>query len=226
MATRARKAHISTTQCCPKHDLDNWLDSHGYRHARATPRKNKANAHARSAKKSRQHESEYVAAARNAALLTAATRKPEATSMQHRAAAAANLDAATKARDSADAETSRSHERLAVAHERAAVRLEEKRVLSIAEIANAVTEVLPRIGPEGRYGPYKVFVSEIWRYLSRDPRFRGMSLPEFKGWLLDANQDSYLNLARADFVGAMNREQVLASEIRDRGASFHFVLDE
>jgi hypothetical protein len=43
---------------------------------------------------------------------------------------------------------------------------------------------------------------------------------------MDANKGSLLNLARADFVGAMNPEQVRTSEIRDRGASFHFVLDE
>ena len=30
MAIRPRKVHSPTAQCCPKHDLDSWLDSHGY----------------------------------------------------------------------------------------------------------------------------------------------------------------------------------------------------
>jgi hypothetical protein len=230
MAIRPRKAHSPTAKCCSKHDLDSWLDSHGYRHAstRGHGRDSRHKLTDSATKKLRQTKvasgrSEYDEAARNAALLTAATRKPEATAVQHRAAAAANLDAATKARDSSDA---RGHEHLAAAHERVAVRLEGKPELSVAEIARAVTEMLPRIGSDGRYGPYKVFVSEIWRRLSADPRFHKMSLPEFKDRLMDANQEGWLNLARADFVGAMNREQVHTSEIRDRGASFHFVLDE
>jgi hypothetical protein len=33
-------------------------------------------------------------------------------------------------------------------------------------------------------------------------------------------------LARADLVGAMDRKLVSESEIEDRGATFHFVLDQ
>lgn len=93
------------------------------------------------------------------------------------------------------------------------------------ELLEAVQEAIPRIGPEGRFGPYKVFVSEIWRAIQDDPRARGLSLEQLKRWLLIANRDSDLTLARADLVGAMNRQQVAASEIEDRGATFHFVLD-
>jgi predicted transcriptional regulator with HTH domain len=70
-----------------------------------------------------------------------------------------------------------------------------------------------------------VFVSEIWRRVQQDPSARGLSLDQFKRWLLAANRDGDLDLVRADLVGAMNRNQVAESEISDRGATFHFVVD-
>jgi hypothetical protein len=33
-------------------------------------------------------------------------------------------------------------------------------------------------------------------------------------------------LARADLIGAMDAKQISESEINDRGATFHFVLDQ
>ncbi len=75
----------------------------------------------------------------------------------------------------------------------------------------------------GRFGPDKVFISEIWDRVG--PRL-GMSLDEFKRWLIVMNRDRILNLARADLTGYMDPEQVERSEIRDRGASFHFVIDQ
>jgi hypothetical protein len=113
------------------------------------------------------------------------------------------------------------------------------------EVARAVHEVLPKVreeqspDPEGRgytvsrgaFGD-KVFIAAIWRELVRDPRFRGMADPRrpevppaaFKRALLEANRLRYLDLARADMVGAMDRQEVADSEISDRGSSFHFVL--
>ena len=49
---------------------------------------------------------------------------------------------------------------------------------------------------------------------------------DFKRWLIVMNRDRILNLARADLTGYMDPEQVERSEIRDRGASFHFVIDK
>jgi hypothetical protein len=40
-----------------------------------------------------------------------------------------------------------------------------------------------------------------------------------------ANRDGWLILVRADLVGAMDAKLVADSEIEDRGATFHFVLD-
>lgn len=91
--------------------------------------------------------------------------------------------------------------------------------------AAMVHDAIRAIGPEGRFGPYKVFVSAIWRELAHDPRRDGMTLDELKHRLLDANRTDRLSLARADLVDAMDRNEVATSEIYDRGASFHFVLD-
>jgi hypothetical protein len=105
--------------------------------------------------------------------------------------------------------------------------------MALTEFAQAVHRSMPAIqqepGPSGRdrgrFGPDKVFIAAIWRQLERDPRFRGTTLEQFKRSLLDANRNRYLNLARADMVGAMDPTEVMQSEILDRGASFHFVLD-
>jgi hypothetical protein len=91
--------------------------------------------------------------------------------------------------------------------------------------AAMITDAIDAIGEAGRFGPYKVFVSAIWRQLAHDPRRGGMVLDELKQRLLEANRASLLDLARADLVGAMDRDEVAMSEIADRGASFHFVLD-
>ncbi len=96
---------------------------------------------------------------------------------------------------------------------------------SDAEVARVVHDAIREIGTPGRYGTNKVFVSEIWAVASRDPRFRKMTAAEFKRALVRANRLRLIDLARADLVGAMNPEQVRASEIVDLGSSFHFVLD-
>jgi hypothetical protein len=88
-----------------------------------------------------------------------------------------------------------------------------------------VREAIPRIGAGGRYGTEKVFVSAIWDRIEGDRRAGGLSLDRFKRWLVTANREGWLVLARADLVSAMDRELVAASEIEDRGATFHFVLD-
>lgn len=72
-----------------------------------------------------------------------------------------------------------------------------------------------------RFGD-KVYVSGIWE---RVGPHTGMSGDQFKRWLVKANRDGRLVLARADVVGAMDGKKVSQSEIQDRGATFHFVLD-
>jgi hypothetical protein len=95
-----------------------------------------------------------------------------------------------------------------------------------ANLLEVVRETIPRVGADGRYGSEKVFVSAIWRSIERDRRLGDLSLDYFKRWLVGANRDGWLVLARADLVGAMDRKLVSESEIEDRGATFHFVLDQ
>jgi len=93
-------------------------------------------------------------------------------------------------------------------------------------LLEVLRETLPRVGSDGRFGSEKVFVSAIWRSLERDRRLSDLSLDRFKRWLVSANRDGWLVLARADLIGAMDPRQVAESEIEDRGATFHFVLDQ
>jgi hypothetical protein len=94
---------------------------------------------------------------------------------------------------------------------------------SSGEILAAVQKASIEMPASGRFGPEKVFVSEIWRVISQDPRIRPMGLDGFKKWLVAGNRDGILDLKRADLVAAMNREQVTASEINSLGTTFHFV---
>lgn len=93
-------------------------------------------------------------------------------------------------------------------------------------LLSAVRDTLPKVGPDGRFGTEKVFVSAIWRDLERDQRISDLSLEKFKRWLVSANREGQLVLARADLVGAMDARLVADSEIEDQGATFHFVIDQ
>jgi hypothetical protein len=74
---------------------------------------------------------------------------------------------------------------------------------------------------EGRFGD-KVYIAALWDAVGAR---LGMSLPDFKRWLIEQNRLGKLTLTRADLVGAMNRELLARSEIKDRGAIFNFVMD-
>ena len=89
----------------------------------------------------------------------------------------------------------------------------------------AVRETIPMVGSDGRYGKENVFVSALWRQLDRDRRLPDLSLDHFKRWLVAANREQLLALARADLVDDMDAGLVEDSEIEDLGATFHFVID-
>jgi hypothetical protein len=101
----------------------------------------------------------------------------------------------------------------------------EPKPFSEEELLGIVHAVIPRVGVDGRFGDEKIFVSAIWRGVERDRRLGSYSLDRFKKWLLNANRRGQLALARADLVSAMDPKLVAESEIEDRGATFHFVLD-
>ena len=92
-------------------------------------------------------------------------------------------------------------------------------------LLNLVREAIPRIGADGRFGAEKVFVSALWRRLESDRRLANLSLDRFKRWLVTANRDQLLDLARADTRGHMDAQLLEESEIIDLGATFHFVVD-
>jgi hypothetical protein len=77
------------------------------------------------------------------------------------------------------------------------------------------------MGSDGRFHS-KVFIGAIWDAAGDQ---LGMSLPEFKRWLVEQNRRGTLVLARGDLIGAMDRQLLARSEIQDRGATFHFVMD-
>ena len=79
---------------------------------------------------------------------------------------------------------------------------------------------------DGVFGERKVFISEVWRVLRRDPAFAELALDDFKRRLVSEHRAGRLVLARADLVSAMSPELVAASETVGEGASFHFVVRE
>jgi hypothetical protein len=102
-----------------------------------------------------------------------------------------------------------------------------------AEIDRALRDPLPivlaalrDIQDAGRFGDRKVFIAALWAAVGRQI---GMSLPEFKRWLLEQHRQQHLDLARADLVAAMPQDLVQRSEMQTEGprsgATYHFVID-
>ncbi|MCW5807924.1 MAG: hypothetical protein KIT31_36565, partial [Deltaproteobacteria bacterium] len=93
------------------------------------------------------------------------------------------------------------------------------------DLAAAVRARIPAIGEAGRFGDDKVFISALWDALDGDQP-AGMTLDGFKRWLVEANAAQAVTLLRADLAPIMDQTLIAASEIVDRGATFHFVKDE
>jgi len=85
-----------------------------------------------------------------------------------------------------------------------------------------VRDAVAKVRGPGRFGDRKVFVSALWDRVGAE---LGMSLAEFKAWLVAQHRAGTLRLARADLVAAMDPKLVASSEIRIPGAEFHFVVD-
>jgi hypothetical protein len=88
--------------------------------------------------------------------------------------------------------------------------------------ATLVKDAAHSVGPGGRFGDQKVFISAVWDQLHER---LDISLEELKQRLLSANRHGFLSLARADLVGAMDPTLIQRSEIEDANSSFHFVID-
>ena len=79
------------------------------------------------------------------------------------------------------------------------------------------------MGPEGRFGSRKVFISEAHKAYRR--RRGSRNLHEFKELLVTANRLGQLKLTRADLVSAMDPRKVAESETSYLTATFHFIED-
>lgn len=88
--------------------------------------------------------------------------------------------------------------------------------------AEATRRAVREVPPAGRFGSDHVFISAVYDRIAPD---LGWSLERFKQWLVRANRDQILDLARADSQGDMDPDLLQRSEIVDRGAAFHFVVD-
>jgi hypothetical protein len=96
----------------------------------------------------------------------------------------------------------------------------------LPDFAATVRALAARSAPQDRFHDNKVFIAALWRVSQREINFPRLSLPEFKQRLLEANARQLLHLSRADFVPAMDPQQVAESEITHENATFHFVLLE
>jgi hypothetical protein len=79
---------------------------------------------------------------------------------------------------------------------------------------------------DGVFGDRKVFISSVWHALHATPSWSALELDDFKQRLVAAHRQRELELARADFVAALDPVLVAASETRTDGATFHFVVRE
>ena len=79
---------------------------------------------------------------------------------------------------------------------------------------------------DGVFGDRKVFISSVWHALHATPPWSALELDDFKQRLVAAHRKRELELARADFVAALDPALVAASETRTDGATFHFVVRE
>lgn len=94
---------------------------------------------------------------------------------------------------------------------------------AVMEIANSAPSLRGPSGlPSTKFGD-GVFISYIWDQMQLRPEFATMSRSQFDRELLRGLRENEVLLARADLVGAMDRDAVQRSEIRDLGSSFHLV---
>lgn len=83
------------------------------------------------------------------------------------------------------------------------------------EINEAARSVL---AAGGGFGENKAFICEVYERLNP-----AMSLPAFKTLLLSLLQAGSVTICRADLVEVMDLAKITLSEIKDLGATFHFV---
>ena len=99
----------------------------------------------------------------------------------------------------------------------------ERDMVALETFARRVLDAASQVHGPGRYGERKVFIAAVWRKLTGDRIVEELTLGQFKERLCQAHQAGLLNLERADLVGAMDINEVNASEAHVMNATFHFV---
>lgn len=91
--------------------------------------------------------------------------------------------------------------------------------------------------PATRWGDRKVFIAAVWdslpaqACLSTDASAIFATFATYVEWLMramrtdDGSGNALVEMARADLVSAMDPIAVSASELTDRGACWHFLID-
>jgi hypothetical protein len=118
--------------------------------------------------------------------------------------------------------TARTGKRSAPRARSSAARASTATVAAASNPLATVLDAVEKMPESARFGPEKVFIYPLWERVGKKI---GMSLDQFKRWLIGQNRERGLDLARADLVGAMDPGLVQSSEINSLGSTFHFVLD-
>lgn len=95
--------------------------------------------------------------------------------------------------------------------------------VALPDFAKDVSQVAANT-KTGGFGDNKVFINHVYREMAK--KYPGLTLPEFKDRLLEANAAGLLTLSRADLVQVMNQEDVEESQTfhpSGRG-EFNFIL--
>lgn len=98
----------------------------------------------------------------------------------------------------------------------------------LQSFATAVLAAVRNVGSRSteRFGAKKVFISAVYVGFTGGRSLTDVAaLNAFKLRLIAAQSAGLLVLARADLVGAMPKAAVASSEVSDRCATYHFVLD-
>lgn len=104
----------------------------------------------------------------------------------------------------------------------ALARKTERIAARIRDTLPIVLSAVRSMPPSGRFGPGDVFISAAYDKVGKRI---GMTMDQFKHWLIVQNRMQNLSLHRADMVDAMDPRKVDRSEINDLGAQFHFIRD-
>jgi hypothetical protein len=204
------KPHVRTRPTCKKCGRFHTVEEHALHGGRAAtgPARVKAKAKTRTKAKARPRKARAKRTARRAR-----TRAKTGT----RTRTKAKTKKATKRRRGKIGSTRRGR-----AHLASLVRKNEKIATRIRETLPTVLSAVRSMPPSGRFGPGDVFISSVY---DRVGNKIGMTLDQFKRWLVVQNRLQNLSLHRADMVDAMDPRKVDRSEIDDLGAQFHFIRD-